>query len=215
MSAVFCSMQGRDRDVRLHSDRAPGAAPILGLGASTPVDLSPDGRSVRGDGLIGRVHRGAIACISSMGILVAKMTKKPPHVISCEKAHGALQRTVGAGWRVMAEAPVRLSEHSEPEPDIALARGGADDYSERHPGPADVPLIVEVADSSLPQGPATGSGLWRGRRVGLLDRQPRGPLCRGLHRPAAGRLRRLHRVSSGSIRPGRARWRGGRPDPRR
>ena len=83
------------------------------------------------------------------GILVAKMTKKPPRVISCEKAHGALQRTVGAGWRVMAEAPVRLSEHSEPEPDIALARGSADDYSERHPGPADVPLIVEVADSSL------------------------------------------------------------------
>ena len=77
------------------------------------------------------------------------MTKKPPRVIACEKAHGAVQRTVGAGWRVMAEAPVRLSEHSEPEPDIALARGSADDYSERHPGPADVPLIVEVADSSL------------------------------------------------------------------
>ena len=24
------------------------------------------------------------------GILVAKMTKKPPHVIACEKAHGAI-----------------------------------------------------------------------------------------------------------------------------
>jgi Uma2 family endonuclease len=83
------------------------------------------------------------------GILVAKMPKKPPRAIACEKAHGALHGTVGAGWRVMAEAPVRLSEHSEPEPDIALARGSADDYTERHPGPADVPLIVEVADSSL------------------------------------------------------------------
>jgi Uma2 family endonuclease len=83
------------------------------------------------------------------GILVAKMTKKPRHVIACEKAHEALHRTVGAGWRVMAEAPVRLSEHSEPEPDIALARGNADDYPEQHPGPADISLIVEVADSSL------------------------------------------------------------------
>ncbi len=83
------------------------------------------------------------------GILVAKMTKKPPHVIACEKTHGALARTIGAGWRVMAEAPVRLSEHSEAEPDIALARGSADDFTERHPGPADVSLIVEVADSRL------------------------------------------------------------------
>jgi Uma2 family endonuclease len=83
------------------------------------------------------------------GILVAKMTKKPPHVIACEKTHDALQRTVGAGWRVMVEAPVQLSEHSEPEPDLALARGTADDYPEHHPGPADVALIVEVGDSSL------------------------------------------------------------------
>src|ERR1700759_3732455 len=50
------------------------------------------------------------------GILVAKMTRKPPHVIACEETHDALHGTVGAGWRVMVEAPVRLSEHSEPEP---------------------------------------------------------------------------------------------------
>ncbi len=83
------------------------------------------------------------------GILVAKMPKEPPGVTACEKTRAALHGVVGPGWRVMSEAPVRLSEHSEPEPDVALARGSADDYSERHPGPADVPLIVEVADSSL------------------------------------------------------------------
>lgn len=83
------------------------------------------------------------------GILVPKMTKKPPHVIACEKTRGALQGVVGAGWRVMSEAPVRLSDYSEPEPDLALARGTADDYADRHPGPDDVPLIVEVSDSSL------------------------------------------------------------------
>ena len=83
------------------------------------------------------------------GNLVSKMTKKPPRVIACEKTHDALRGTVGAGWRVMVEAPMRLSEHSEPEPDLALARGSADDYPKDHPGPADVPLIIEVADSSL------------------------------------------------------------------
>jgi Uma2 family endonuclease len=83
------------------------------------------------------------------GILVAKMTKKPPHVIACEKTRDALMRAVPANWRVMVEAPVRIPNYNEPEPDVALARGSVEDYEENHPEPADVALIVEVADSSL------------------------------------------------------------------
>ena len=46
--------------------------------------------------------------------------------------------------------PIRLpTESSEPEPDRCVVRGGIRDYSARHPGPADLALVVEVADSSL------------------------------------------------------------------
>jgi Uma2 family endonuclease len=45
--------------------------------------------------------------------------------------------------------PVRLSEISEPQPDLALLRDREDFYARNHPGPADVLLVVEVADSSL------------------------------------------------------------------
>lgn len=83
------------------------------------------------------------------GMLVSKMTKKPPHVIGCEKGRDALMRSVPAGWRVTVEAPVRIPEYNEPEPDLAVARGSVDDYEERHPEPFDLALIVEVADSSL------------------------------------------------------------------
>jgi hypothetical protein len=38
---------------------------------------------------------------------------------------------------------VRLSEHSEPQPDLALLRRREDFYSERHPRPADVLLVDE------------------------------------------------------------------------
>ncbi|WP_076344624.1 Uma2 family endonuclease [Paludisphaera borealis] len=38
---------------------------------------------------------------------------------------------------------------SEPEPDLSIVRGDIDDYTDRHPAPADVGLIVEIADSSL------------------------------------------------------------------
>lgn len=38
---------------------------------------------------------------------------------------------------------------SEPEPDVYVVRGELGDYDNRHPGPADTPLVVEVADSTL------------------------------------------------------------------
>lgn len=85
------------------------------------------------------------------GILVSKMTKKPPHVIASEKTRDALLRVVLKGWRVMVEAPVRIPRYNEPEPDLALARGKAEDYQTRHPEPADLALIIEVAESSLQQ----------------------------------------------------------------
>lgn len=44
---------------------------------------------------------------------------------------------------------IRLSRNAEPEPDVALLRPRADFYTTRVPGPADVFLIVEVADTSL------------------------------------------------------------------
>ena len=38
---------------------------------------------------------------------------------------------------------------SEPEPDVIVVRGSNDDYVDRHPGPGDVVLVVEVSDTSL------------------------------------------------------------------
>lgn len=50
---------------------------------------------------------------------------------------------------VQAQAPVRLSERSEPQPDLALLRRQDDFYATMHARPEDVCLIVEVADTSL------------------------------------------------------------------
>jgi Uma2 family endonuclease len=44
--------------------------------------------------------------------------------------------------------PVRLDEHSEPQPDVALLRRRADYYESGHPTPADVLLLVEISDTS-------------------------------------------------------------------
>jgi len=84
------------------------------------------------------------------GYLVRKMTKKPPDVITVEGMRDALLALALPGWRVMIQDPVRIPDFDEPEPDIALARGSRKDYRGRHPGPHEIGLIVEVADSSLP-----------------------------------------------------------------
>jgi Uma2 family endonuclease len=50
---------------------------------------------------------------------------------------------------IRCQNPLRLDDVSEPEPDISILRPRADFYTTGHPGPADVLLVVEVADTSL------------------------------------------------------------------
>ncbi len=50
---------------------------------------------------------------------------------------------------VRVQNPVCLGEHSELQPDLALLRPREHPYTKAHPGPEDVLLLVEVADSTL------------------------------------------------------------------
>lgn len=50
---------------------------------------------------------------------------------------------------VSVQNPVRLSQGSEPQPDVALLRPRPDRYHGSLPGPEDVLLMIEVADTSL------------------------------------------------------------------
>jgi Uma2 family endonuclease len=52
-------------------------------------------------------------------------------------------------WIVSVQDPVRLDDHSEPEPDLMLLKPSSLGYKDRHPSPSDVFLLIEVADSSL------------------------------------------------------------------
>jgi len=52
-------------------------------------------------------------------------------------------------WLVSTQDPVRLDDHSEPEPDVALLKTADDNYKTRHPRPDEVYLLVEVSDSTL------------------------------------------------------------------
>ena len=50
-------------------------------------------------------------------------------------------------WRTRVQNSLRLDEHSEPQPDLVLAKPIS--YRQRHPRPDEVFLLVEVSDTSL------------------------------------------------------------------
>ena len=71
------------------------------------------------------------------------------HAAVVDRLTGLCVSQAGARAIVRVQGPVRLDDYSEPEPDVSLLRPRADFYSKGHPGPADVLLIIEVADTSL------------------------------------------------------------------
>lgn len=82
------------------------------------------------------------------GEIVPKMAIGPKHSLCVKRFnHLLVPRTVGRAI-VGVQDPIRLDD-SEPEPDLSLALPPIERYTTRHPGPADLLLVVEVADSSL------------------------------------------------------------------
>jgi Uma2 family endonuclease len=82
------------------------------------------------------------------GLLASKPMKNPPHRIATAKTRNALAALLPAGWYLDSQEPITLDD-SEPEPDLAIVCGKTEDYDTRHPGPTEVALLVEVADTSL------------------------------------------------------------------
>jgi Uma2 family endonuclease len=83
------------------------------------------------------------------GWIVHKMTHNPLHDVVVDRVQEALRDRVSRNdWRVRVQSATTTTD-SEPEPDVVIARGPAERYLQRHPGPEDIALIVEVADSSL------------------------------------------------------------------
>ena len=136
------------------------------------------------------------------GNLVEKMTQNPPHSVTVGLCDDVIRVSLPAGWHTRQEKPVRIPERdSMPEPDVSVTRGKRADWLHRHPGPADVALVVEVADSTVEDDRAMaltygGGGVPVYWLVNVRDRQievysgPSGPseparlppLRRSLHR---------------------------------
>lgn len=69
------------------------------------------------------------------------------HFSCVNRLNRLLVRSVGDDAIVSVQNPVRLNEHTEPQPDLAVLRPR--DYLESLPGPEDVLFLIEVSDTTL------------------------------------------------------------------
>ena len=71
------------------------------------------------------------------------------HVAEVHRLNRRFTQRFGDVALVSVQSPVRLNEHNEPEPDLALLKDRPDFYAAALPTPPDIFLLVEVADTSL------------------------------------------------------------------
>ena len=82
------------------------------------------------------------------GWIVYQMGHNPPHDVVVKLVATLLDRALPSGWHTRVQSAITTAD-SEPLPDVAVVKGNPRDYLARHPGPADIALLIEVADSSL------------------------------------------------------------------
>jgi Uma2 family endonuclease len=83
--------------------------------------------------------RGEIYQMSPVGRRHASCVKRLNHL---------LQKLLANKVIIGVQDPIALNDESEPQPDISLLHWQDDFYQSQHPTPADIFLLIEVADSS-------------------------------------------------------------------
>ncbi len=83
------------------------------------------------------------------GELIQMVSKGKAHETCLRNLLRELPKLVGDRAILQSQAPISLPPNSEPEPDFAIVKNRDDNYLSAHPSPADVLLVMEVADSSL------------------------------------------------------------------
>jgi Uma2 family endonuclease len=71
------------------------------------------------------------------------------HAATVERLADLLRAAAGSGCQVRTQQPVAIDGWNEPVPDVSVVRARPDYYTAAHPTPADVLVLVEVADSTV------------------------------------------------------------------
>ena len=99
------------------------------------------------------------------GRIVDMSPEGPVHAGAIDLCAEVLRRVFGNEHTVRVQHPLAVDFEDEPEPDVAVVRGGPREYLAEHPHTA--VLVVEVAESSLAHDRGDKAALYA--RAGLAD----------------------------------------------
>ncbi|MFM7600500.1 MAG: Uma2 family endonuclease [Pseudanabaena sp.] len=110
------------------------------------------------------------------GKIISKNRKSPIRASSIQRSSNFLLDLLGDRAEIRVQLPVILGNDSEPEPDLAVVKFDAHEYSFRHPEVADIYLLIEVADSTIAKDRKQKARIYAKNRVleyWILDLQKR------------------------------------------
>lgn len=95
---------------------------------------------------------GVLAPEARTELIEGEICDMPPigcrHSATVAWLHRQLSSIVGDRAWVVEQYPLRLSRHTEPQPDLMVLRSRRGLYSDAHPTARDALLVIEVSDSS-------------------------------------------------------------------
>jgi hypothetical protein len=118
---------------------------VLVDGLSTPFRFSPKRVSQLVD--LGIVSADDAECLPT-GENPPDMSRDPQHDATIDLIIDVLRDVLPRGWRCRGQSAVTLGT-GEPEPDLAVVRGSARDFGNRHPNSGDIAVVIEVAYHTL------------------------------------------------------------------
>jgi Uma2 family endonuclease len=83
------------------------------------------------------------------GELIEMVAKGFRHCACTDALNIELIKLLGDRAVIRSQNPIALADRSEPEPDLAIVSGRAQEFFTRHPTASDVILVIEVSDSTL------------------------------------------------------------------
>lgn len=98
------------------------------------------------------VQADILTAAERVGLLNGEIVEMSPigtrHVACVNRFNKLFLVQVRENALVSVQNPIRLSDRSEPQPDLTLLQPRSDFYVTAHPQPQNILLIVEVADTS-------------------------------------------------------------------
>lgn len=120
---------------------------------NTAIDQWPKRHLINVDEYYRMAQAGILAADARVELIEGEVCDMSPIGSTHAGIVNALMRqlvlAVGERAVVTVQQPVRLSDRSEPQPDVAVLKMRADFYRKAHPIPEDVLLLIEVSDATL------------------------------------------------------------------